>query len=169
MPIILTAILETLLYLMSVPICVAFALSARDGLRFGIGVSAFERRAALRRAKQYRPMKKRRDKTVARSGWRIARSFRDASIRLQGRLGLGDAAATAIACGALNALAAALAAPGGRAVVDVTPVFSESTLCLELQGMIRFRTGQIMTAIARSQIENIRRRIASWTNIPLKA
>ncbi|MBQ6345978.1 MAG: DUF2953 domain-containing protein, partial [Clostridia bacterium] len=83
--------------------------------------------------------------------------------RVAGRLGLGDAVSTALACGALRALGA------GRAVVDVTPVFDGDGLCLELQGMIRLRSGQIMWAMAMSRFENIRRRIARWTDTRLKA
>ena len=57
----------------------------------------------------------------------------------------------------------------GRAEVDVAPVFDGDGLCLELQGMIRLRFGQIMWAMAESRLENIRRRIARWTDIRLKA
>jgi hypothetical protein len=53
--------------------------------------------------------------------------------------------------------------------VDVAPVFDGDDLCLELQGMIRLRSGQIMRAMAMSQLVNIRRRIARWTNTRLKA
>lgn len=167
MPILLTAILETLFYLLSVPLNAAFALSTADGVRWGVGVSAFELRPALRRAREYRPVK-RRLKSGAKPSWQFIRRLRGARIRLRGRLGLGDAAATAVACGALRGLASALAARAGRVEVDVTPVFA-GEVCLELTGMIRLRAGQIMTAMALSQIENIHRRIARWTSIPLKA
>ena len=167
MPIILTAIVETLLYLLSIPLCAAFTLTTAGGVRCGVGVSAFEPRQALRRARAYRPVKRRR-KRGARPAWPLVRQLRGARIRLRGRLGLGDAAATALACGALRGLAAALGSHAGRVEVDVTPVFA-GEVCLELTGMIRLRTGQIMTAIIKNQIDNIHRRIARWTSIPLKA
>ena len=40
MPIILTALIEALIYLASIPLCGAFILSTEGGLRFGVGVSA---------------------------------------------------------------------------------------------------------------------------------
>ena len=166
MPIILTAILETLIYLLSVPICGAFTLSMAQGVRFGVGVSAFRLGAALRRARAGKPVKKRRSRGGA---WRILRRLRGARIRVVGRLGLGDAAQTALACGTLRALGTALGAAAGRVSVDVTPVFSGDAPCLELTGMIRLRTGQIMTAIVKNQIDDIHRRIARWTDTRLKA
>lgn len=167
MPILLTAILETLFYLLSIPLCAAFALTTADGVRWGVGVSAFNLRPALRKARAYRPIKKRR-RSGTKPPWRVVSRLRGAHIRLHGRLGLGDAAATALACGALRGLAAALASHAGRVEVDVTPVFA-GDVCLELTGMIRLRAGQIMTAIVKDQIDNIHRRIARWTSIPLKA
>ena len=167
MPIILAAILETLLYLSAVPLCAAFTLSTEHGLRFGVGLSLFDRRAALRRARKCRPVKTRR--RGAGSAWRIALRLRGAHIRLQGRLGLGDAAATALACGALRALAASLGSAAGRVTVDVAPLFDAPGPCLALTGMIRLRTGQIMTAMAKRQIDRIHRRIARWTDTRLKA
>ena len=163
MPIILTALVEALIYLASIPLCGAFILSTEGGLRFGVGVSAFDLGRALRHARRYRPVKARRGKTNANLSWQILRRLKGSRMRLQGRLGLGDAAATAVVCGALRSLG------GARVAVDVTPEFSGDGLCLELQGMIRLRTGQIMSAIATNQIENIRRRIARWTNTRLKA
>ena len=160
MPILLTVVDETLLYLLSIPLNAAFTLNTAGGVRWGVGFSAFGAGAALRRARLCRPVKKRRGRGGAKYAGRLLRGAR---IRVRGRLGLGDAAATALVCGALRA------AGGGRVTVDVAPVFSEAAPCLELQGMIRLRTGQIMTAIASTQIENIRRRIARWTDIRSKA
>ena len=163
MPIILTALIEALIYLASIPLCGAFTLSTEGGLRFGVGVSAFDLGRALRHARRCRPVRARRGKGAGNLAWRILRRLKGARMRLQGRLGLGDAAATAVVCGALRSLS------GARVAVDVTPVFSGDGLYLELQGMIRLRTGQIMSAIAINQIENIRRRIARWTDTRLKA
>ena len=159
MPILLTAVIETLIYLAAIPVNGAFVLSAANGLRFGVGVSAFGLRGAVRRARQYRAA----GKGGPGLSWDVVRRLRGARIRVRGALGLGDAATTALACGALRALEA------GGAVVDVTPVFDGDGLCLELQGMIRLRSGQIIRAMAMSQLENIRRRIARWTDTRLKA
>ena len=159
MPILLTAVIETLIYLAAIPVNGAFVLSTANGLRFGVGVSAFGLRGAMRRARRCRAAGKGRPGL----SWDVVRRLRGARIRVRGALGLGDAAATALACGALRALGA------GRAVVDVTPVFDGDGLCLELQGMIRLRSGQIIRAMAMSQLENIRRRIARWTDTRLKA
>jgi len=159
MPILITALIESLIYLAAVPVNGAFVLSTSNGVRFGVGVSAFGLRGAVRRARRYRAG----GKGGRGPSWDVVRRLRGARIRIRGRLGLGDAAATALACGALRALGA------GGAVVDVAPVFDGNGLCLELQGMIRLRSGQIIRAMAMSQLENIRRRIARWTNTRLKA
>lgn len=159
MPILLAAIIETLIYLAAIPVSGAFVLSTANGLRYGVGVGVFGLRGALRRARRYRAG----GKGGPGLSWDVVRRLRGARIRVRGALGLGDAASTALACGALRALGA------GRAVVDVTPVFDGDGLCLELQGMIRLRSGQIMWAMAMSQLENIRRRIARWTDTRLKA
>ena len=159
MPILLTVVIETMIYFSAIPVNGAFCLSTANGLRYGVGVSAFGLRGAVRRARQYRAAGKGR----RRLPWDVIRRVRGARFRVSGRLGLGDAAATALACGALRALGA------GGAVVDVTPVFDGNGLCLELQGMIRLRSGQIIRAMAMSQLENIRRRIARWTDTRLKA
>lgn len=159
MPVIIVAVLETLVYLLAVPLYGAFSLCAEGEVRWGVGVSAFGLRGALRRARRYRAG----GKGGPGLSWDAVRRLRGARARVRGRLGLGDAAATALACGALRALGA------GRVEVDVTPVFDGDGLCLELQGMIRLRSGQIMRAMAMSQLDNIRRRIARWTDTRLKA
>ena len=171
MPVVIVAILQTLVYLSTVPICAAFSLSTRNGLRIGVGVSAFERRFALRRAEaDGLPAKgRRRGRKVGRLLWRSAKRLRGARIRLQGRLDLGDAAATATACGALRAVVAALGSRVGRVEVNVVPLFAGDGLCVELTGMIRLRSGQIISVIAMNGIDSISRRLAKWTDIRLKA
>lgn len=169
MPVLIVAILQALVYLASVPVFAAFNLSVRDGLRFGVGMSAFERRFALRRAEAKHPSKKQRRKNGARLLLRAAKRLRGMDVRLRGRVCLGDAAATATACGALRALAAALGPRAGRVEVDVAPLFGEDGLRVDLEGMIRLRSGQIMSAIAVSGINDILRRIAKWKDTRLKA
>ena len=125
MPILITALIELSIYLAAVPVCAAFSLSTEGGLRLGVGFSAFERRVALRRARRGRPLRRPRSRTGPKRFFKALKRLRGADIRLQGRLGLGDAAATATACGALAALAAALGGQLGRVRVDVAPLFQE--------------------------------------------
>ena len=169
MPVVIVAILQSLVYLASVPVFAAFSLSVRDGLRFGAGASVFERRFALRRAEAKTMPEKKRRKSGPRLVVRAAKRLRGMDIRLRGRVCLGDAAATATACGALRALAAALGARARRVEVDVAPLFGEDGLRVDLEGMIRLRAGQIMSAIAVSGINDILRRIALWKDTRLKA
>ena len=171
MPVVIVAILQALFYLSAVPICAAFSLSTCGGLRFGVGISAFERRFALRRARSGTPpaSRRRRDRSAGKLLWRAARRLRGARIRVQGHLDLGDAAATATACGAIQAIAAALGSRAGRVEVDIAPLFAGDSVCVELTGMIRLRSGQIMSVIAMSGIESISRRLARWTDTRLKA
>ena len=90
-------------------------------------------------------------------------------MRLEGRLCLGDAASTALACGALEALAAALGAALGRVELNVAPDFQDSALRAELWGMIRVRSGQIIVAAAQSGIDKLNGRIAQWISTRSKA
>ena len=169
----LFAALQALAYLVAVPVCAAFWLSAEDGLRFGVGLSAFERRFALRRARRNglrrRPALKARRGGNMQRAWSVLRRLRGASVRLEGRLGLGDAAATALACGALRVAGTTLAGRENRVRIDVAPAFCDGGVCVELRGMLRVRTGQIILAAARSGIENANRRIVQWINTRSKA
>lgn len=168
----LVAAVEALLYLSAIPLCGAFTLSTRNGLRFGVGLGAFERRFALRRAYRNSLKSGLDPKRKKRSGpgraLRILASLRGAALSLRGSLGLGDAAATALACGALRALASALGARSGTVEIFVAPLFDTAEPRVELQGMLRVRSGQIMTAAAKTGVEQLIRRIAKWTNIPSK-
>ena len=169
----LVAIVQALGYLLAVPVCAAFCLSTAGGLRFGLGLGAFERRFALRRAwrASLKPKKRRnrREGHGATRAFRALGRLRGVGFSLRGSLGLGDAAATAMACGLLQALAAALGSRAARVEVDVVPLFNAAEPRAELQGMIRVRAGQIITATAVSYIEDLNRRIAKWTDIPSKA
>ena len=97
---------------------VSLRLERKTLLRIGVGVSAFERRFALRRAEtDGLPAKgRRRGRKVGRLLWRSAKRLRGARIRLQGRLDLGDAAATATACGALRAVVYLIIPQAGASV-----------------------------------------------------
>lgn len=168
----LVAAAQALVYVAAVPLHLAFCLQTRGGLRFGAGVSAFERRFALRSARRRLARRKRRRPKSGKKPpfgllMKMLRRLRLEGFTLRGRLNLGDAAATALACGALRSLEAGLhgAVPGVR--LRVTPDFSDVP-CAELQGMIRARTGQIIYAAARGGLDDANGRIAQWINTRLK-
>ena len=169
----IVAIIETFLYLGAVPVCAAFCLTWRGGVRLGVGVGAFERRFALKMARRKSRLltlkPNERDKTGLRLTWQTLRRLRGAGITLRGTLCLGDAAATALACGTLNALGAALGAEAARVDIDVRPTFNAWEPEAALQGMIRARAGQIIIAAAKSGMDSIKRRFAQWKSIPSKA
>ncbi len=158
----LVALAQTLVYLAAIPVCAAFCVSSREGLRAGAGAAAFRSRGAFARARRAMARKKRRrGKPVVgfKRALNLLKRLRLARFTLRGSLALGDAAATAVACGALEALAASLRGRTDALEIRVTPDFS-GDLRLEIQGMIRARTGQIILAAARSGIDEIRGRIA---------
>lgn len=168
------AIIDFLACLWAVPLCGVFFLTTEGRLRFGAGIGAFEKRFALRRARKAKekPAVTQKSRHGKHSGmgwaWRILTRLRGATVTLSGSLGLGDAAATALAWGALQALAAGLGPWAARVRIDVSPRF-DAELRVELRGMIRVRAGQIMIAAARGGIDALNRRIAIWKNIPSKA
>jgi len=165
----LVALVQSLAYLGAVPVCAAFRLDIGDDVRLGVGLAAFERRFALRRAERRLTAPARRRRRGGTGLWRAARRLHGADIHLSGALGLGDAAATAMACGLLRAATPALAARAGRVRVDVRPLFDAAGPRVALEGMIRARAGQVITALAASQIDQLSRRFSRWTSTRLKA
>ena len=158
----LVALLESLLYLAAVPVCAAFCVTSDDGLRSGAGAGVFRARGALLRARRAmrKPRKRRKSgKADFRRVLALLRRLRLTRLTLRGTLALGDAAATALACGAVTALASTLRGRAETLEIRVTPDFSGEPR-LEIQGMIRARAGQIMLAAAQSGIDEIRGRIA---------
>jgi len=155
------ALLEALFYLCAVPVNLALRLR---GLRLGAGLSAFEWRAARKRAALdiAKPPKRNRG-PAPRRALRVLSRLRIDRARLTGRVALGDAAATALACGALTGLARALSGRAGRVEVDVRPDFG-GDVAVELDGMIRARTGQIILAAIRVLTEEA----FPWTTTRLK-
>ena len=175
---------QALLYLGAVPMHAALYLcgaedpAAGTGLRFGVGVSAFEGRFALRRAMKKaersrlprRRKKPRAKKTAAiRLLWPMARRLKLRELSLQGWVSLGDAAATALVCGAAGALDSALRGVAPLARVRLTPDFASETPRLELRGIIAARSGQIMLAAARGGLHYAKERTAQWISTRLKA
>ena len=154
MVIILIAIVEALGYLSAVPVCGAFFLNTEGGLRLGVGVSAFERRFALRRAQRRAGLPLPAGKKAAGPLLRRALPhLRIDALSLRGSLCLGDAAHTALACGALRALPSLLAARAGKVEIAVAPDFDGDAPRVRLQGMIRVRFGQIIAAAAKGGID----------------
>lgn len=156
------AALEALFYLCAIPVNLAVRL---EGLRAGAGLSAFEWRAARLRAARdmLRGPGKGRKGPAFRRALQLLGRLRMDRVRLTGRLSLGDAAATALACGAINGLALALSGRVGRVESDVRPDFG-SGIFLRLDGMIRARAGQIILAAIRVSIEEA----FPWITTPLK-
>ncbi len=157
----LVAVLESLAYLAAVPVCAVFCVSGENGLKAGAGIGAFRARGALRRAR--RAMAGERRVKRRRGDWKRAlallRRLKLSRVSLRGRLGLGDAAATALLSGALTALAASLRGRTKRLDLRLSPDFSGETR-VELRGMICARAGQIMLAAAKSGFNEITGRIA---------
>ena len=154
----LVALFEALAYLSAVPVCAAFWVSTEGGLRAGVGLGLFERRFAYRRARSNsKPLAEGKPKDGKRGGMgrglTLLRRLSIDSVSLRGSLGLGDAAATALACGALQALAASLGARASRVELAIAPDFSGDGLRAELRGMIRARAGQIILAAAKMNQE----------------
>ena len=168
----LVALLQSLLYFSAVPVCAAFCLTWRGGVRLGVGIGAFERRFALKMARKKSRLltqtPNERDKTGFKLAWRTLRRLRGAGITLRGTLCLGDAAATALACGALDALGASFGAEAARVRIDVRPVFNAWEPEAALQGMIRARAGQIILAAAKGGMDSFKRRFAQWKDTPSK-
>ena len=175
---------QALLYLCAAPIYVcAVARAAPGGLGWGVGLSILSAARARRHAARAmeRPRLKtrtsrRRPPTPAKPAARRIRAkialIRAAlcfvrhlrpRARLQGALGLGDAAATALVCGGLAALGAI---PGLD--VAVAPDFRANRFQADLSGMVCARPGQIIYAAARAAIHYAIGRIRSWKSIPLK-
>ena len=164
----LVAAAQALYYLGAVPLCLAVCVQTRRGPRFAVGLSAFERRfalrSALRRIRSGQPGKRRR-KGRSPSVWlyRMLRHLRADEIRLRGTVCLGDAAATAMVCGGLRGLESALAGAAPRVRLRVDPVF-QGAPDVDIQGMIRVRTGQIIRAALRGALKTAKERIAQWTS-----
>ena len=169
----LIAALEAAFYLMAVPLNAALRFESRGGPHWGLGLSAFAPgRAARQAGRRLRLLKSRKRRGLSREKLRLVtgflRALKPEEARLTGRVSLGDAAATALFCGGLNALGQGLRGPAPAVRVNVRPDFSGAAR-VELQGMIRVRAGQIILAAARTGAVYIGRNMkgrATWTSIP---
>ena len=164
------AALDALFYLYHLPLCLAFRLAWRDGPRLGAGFAPADRRAAMARAERAAASveKPRRAKPPRRLSIYLLRRAHLDEARITGSLCLGDAAATALACGALEALGCGLRASVPRLEVRLRPDFSGAHPSLDARGMIVARAGHIMTAIARYAFGAVIGRMKAWTSTPLR-
>lgn len=157
------ALAQALFYLMSVPVNLAVRV---NGLRAGTGLSIFEWRLARKRAEDdlsatERPGGKGPD---PRRALRVLRRLRADRLELTGRVALGDAALTALLCGGINALALSLRGRVRHMRADIRPDFDSEGVSLELYGMLRARSGQIILATLQVLTEEA----FSWTGTRLK-
>lgn len=179
LPLTVTAV--ALFYLSAVPVQIAFILRFDGSLRLGAGLSAFEPRRAQRRARTARLKKPTSSKkwkpkhpaallnAALKTLKLLSRHLKLLSLRVEGTVGLPDAAATALLCGAANSLDAALFAVTRRARISLRPDFSAPSARAELSGMISLRAGHIMLAALLGAWEYGLRRMKTWKSIPSRA
>ncbi len=165
------------IYLYNMPLKFAFIWRAH---RFGFGFGIFERRAALRRAekrlgKSTSPKKRMKlipgRKHAAQAGAKFTpgrlKFAAQALARLLSRLkvesfsarlliGAGDAACTALVCGAVMSLGHALRGAADIGQVDIRPEFSGSCFEGEIRAVVALRAGDILSAAALGALKNIR-------------
>ena len=141
----IVAALEALFYLCAIPVHLAVRV---DGLRVGAGLAAFERRYARRRAEVElaAPPGQGGSAPDYRRILQLLKRLRIERVELTGRVALGDAAATAILCGMIGGLSRAFRGRVRRMRVDVRPDFASERVAVEMTGMIRARSGQIILA-----------------------
>lgn len=143
----IVAAAEAAFYLLCVPVNLALAVDGGAGLRVGAGVSLFARYRARRRAvSDLAEPNGRRGGPGRGRLWRAARRLRFERIELTGRVSLGDAAATAVLCGALNGAACALRPRTDALRAAVRPDFSGACR-LELRGVLTARAGRVAAAL----------------------
>ena len=173
-------------YLSAVPVKFALMLRVSNRPGFGAGTSVFEGRFALKKAnrralgeKKHLPWKRfGADLSKLPSKIKFARHFLKSvhleSLHARGRIGLPDAAQTALACGFARAAEGALGACTGPGAVRfaVDPDFSGGGIDLVLWGMFSVSAGHIMLGALNGAWEiisdAISRRIQQWTSTPLK-
>ena len=88
------------------------------------------------------------------------------------RLGMQDAALTAVTAGTLNAFGAAFQSVAGKyfpCEMKVVPVFDASAFELSARCIFSFIPGDIMFAVAKAAVKKTQREGFSWLSIPLKA
>lgn len=171
-----------LFYLSAVPLKLAFTVRAGEKHGFGAGVSVFEGRFARAAAERNlgrsrkRPRRKLSPnrtilKSVLKSGRHILRHARLDAFSARGSISLGDAALTALACGALGSLLTAISVPAQtRIECALQPDFSSPQIALagEVSGIVSLRIGHIMLAALIGAIDYGNGRLSQWTDTRLK-
>ena len=151
-----------LVYLAAVPVSVAVV--AEGGVR--VGASIFLPGAAVRSARPIsgKPKKKKRtDLPLAvRASIAFLKRLRPMEMRVTGRIGLDDAAQTALVCGmraSLNAIP--------RARICIQPDFSAPRFAVS--GILSARAGNLMLAALSGAGTLLAGRIRTWKSIRSKA
>ena len=152
----IVALIELTAYLAAVPLSAGLRV---DGQRVRVALAVFGVPVRARFPRKRGGMR-------PKAALRLLTGLRLDSVDLSGSLGLGDAAATALACGMLNALGGAL--PAKRASARVRPDFGPAPR-LSLRGEARLRAGQLAIAAARSALRGGKGRIHPWKSTRLKA
>ena len=183
----LAAALAVGFYLANVPVKFAFFVRADTNAGFGVGISAFEGRFALRQAekrlqkKRVAPKKAKRVpgkkpadarkiirnvKLYAPAARLALRHTRLEILKADARLSFSDAAHTALLTGSLRALleimGACLSAPTEACV---EPDFSGAATYVEVRGIASIELGYIILAASKA----LNRRVSKWIDIRLKA
>lgn len=161
--ILLSAVTVGGFYLLNVPLVAALAVGA-GGVGWSLG--AFLPAGALRRAEERaaglgkKPGKRARSdpplRTALAPAGYILRHAELLLVSVSGVLSLGDAMHTALAAGALNALAAL---PGSRVVCRVQPDFSGAPARVEVEAAAAISIGRALAAAALWARELLRARL----------
>ncbi len=103
----------------------------------------------------------------------FARTGKMEQLSLDARVGLGDAAQTAVAAGCLRALASAaflkLGSEADEELLRITPDFDHAGFCAQLRCIFSCQAGDIMLAAAKAALQKNRREGLGWKSIPLRA
>ena len=161
----------SLFYLGAIPIC--FAFHWHSGTGFGYGISVFEGRFARKQSlrprpkKQAKPKPRPKIKDVLPALKYLLKHLE--FFHLDGTLGVGDAAATALLCGGVQSVGYVLEGVSNRRVhIALTPDFSADRIQADLSGMISLRAGHIMLAALLGVYEYASGRISQWISTPSK-
>ena len=186
MTVYLAAFLTFSFYLSAVPVKFALILRITDHPGFGAGTSIFEGRYALRKAnrralgeKKHLPWNRagaelKKSPALIRITRDLLKSTSVEALHIQGKIGLPDAAQTALVCGLARSAEGALGAcmAPGAVRFAVEPDFSGGGSDLLLWGMFSISAGHIILGALngawKNLSESISRRIPKWTSIPLK-
>jgi len=170
LPLVTSAI--ALFYLSAIPVRIAFRLRTGTAPHFGVGVSLFEARfaraGALTQFRKTSSPKKLPPKELLRSARYLLRHTDE--LRIDGVFGAGDAALTALVCGAVSSAGHAFTAASRRAVIfALRPDFSCERLRVDASGIVSLRAGHIILAALLGAYDYATGRFQQWTSTPSKA